>query len=47
MKNIFSTTKKQKTSLYEKNLIIHANLWKVYGLSLFIGFTIILIKGLN
>ena len=46
MKNIFSTTKKQKISLYEKNLTIHSNLWKVYGLSLFIGLTIISIKGL-
>lgn len=47
MKNIFSTNKIKKDTLYEKNVKIHSNLWKIYGLSLFIGFTIILIKGIN
>jgi uncharacterized protein YxjI len=47
MKNIFSTNKRQKTTLYEKNLKIHGNLWKFYGLSLFIGILIVLLKGLN
>ncbi|MDY0052064.1 MAG: hypothetical protein RBR65_05920 [Aliarcobacter sp.] len=47
MKKIFSNSKKQTTSLYERNLKIHRNLWKFYGLSLFFGIAFILIKGTN
>lgn len=47
MKNQSSTIKTQRTSLYEKNLKIHNNLWKFYSLSLCIGISILLIKGLN
>jgi hypothetical protein len=47
MNNILSTNKIKKTTLYEKNVKIHSNLWKFYGTSLFIGIIIVLIKGLN
>lgn len=40
MKNI------KKFSLYEKNLKIHSNLWKVYYSAIFIAISFVIIKDL-